>query len=74
MRRKRENEQADFLNHVLGSYIALAVNNPKKYPKKPFLSEEDSKRSASTDEEMEALGRVFAQKIIRKDKNVSDNS
>ena len=27
----------DSLNHILGSYIGLAVNSPKKYPKKPAL-------------------------------------
>lgn len=34
----------DSLNHILGTYIGVAVNSPKKYPKKPALK----KRQANT--------------------------
>lgn len=27
----------DNLNHILGNYMAFAVNDPKSYPKKPLL-------------------------------------
>ncbi len=30
-------QERDMLNHVLGKYIAYANNNPKKYPKSPYL-------------------------------------
>ena len=32
----------DSLNHMLGRYIGYAVNDPKKYPKEPFLEEDKS--------------------------------
>jgi len=28
----------DSLNHILGSYVGVAVNAPKKYPKKPVAT------------------------------------
>lgn len=27
----------DRLNHILGNYIAIGVNDPQKYPEKPIL-------------------------------------
>ena len=39
---ENERREKDFLNHLLGKYISLGVNAPKKYPNKPFLSEETS--------------------------------
>ena len=36
-----EAKQTDQLNHILGEYIAYAVNSPKKYPKKPKLQEDN---------------------------------
>ena len=51
-KRKEEHlKEQDFLNHLLGRYIAYAFNDPKKYPKKPFL--EKTNKHAMTDEEME---------------------
>lgn len=45
----------DSLNYLLGQYIGLAINSPKKYPKKPFLSKYDSVMHPITDE---VLGEV----------------
>jgi hypothetical protein len=36
-REKRQTELTDLLNHMLGKYIRYAFNDPKHYPKKPFL-------------------------------------
>lgn len=38
--KKQENDmlKQDVLNHILGQYIAIAVNDPKHYPKKPYLT------------------------------------
>lgn len=49
----------DFNNFNLGKYIAFAVNDPKKYPKKPFTQEEElggDKKAARvmTDKQMAA--------------------
>jgi len=32
----------DHLNHILGTYVATGVNNPKKYPRKPLLKQPSS--------------------------------
>lgn len=62
-RTTREMERVDILNHLLGNYIALGVNNPKKYPKKPlFQTEKARKKEEMSDEEMEIFGRVLARK------------
>jgi len=29
----------DYLHHILGTYVATGVNNPKKYPRKPLLKQ-----------------------------------
>lgn len=36
-------KQQDQLNHILGNYISIGVNNPKKYPKDPALSANEKK-------------------------------
>lgn len=41
----------DASNFNLGKYISIAVNNPKKYPRKPFLYKPKLKKM--TLEEME---------------------
>lgn len=61
MQRERIKE-SDFLNHILGKYIGYAINDPKKYPSKPFLYEE-VKKEVMNDEQMERkmreLNRAF---------------
>jgi len=48
-------------NYNLGKYIAYAVNDPKKYPKKPFLSELNSLgKKEMTDKEMEDMVKGFS--------------
>ena len=37
-RLQQEQELQDSVNYLLGQYISYAVNDPKKYPKNPFLS------------------------------------
>lgn len=53
-REKEENriKEQDYMNFLLGKYIAYAFNNPKKYPNKPFLHNMGKKKTM-TDEEME---------------------
>ena len=53
----------DLNNYNLGKYIAYAVNDPKKYPKKPFLYNIDVKKKkigedVMSDEEMEKMMRL----------------
>lgn len=60
-KRKRENRLKiqDELNHLLGQYIYIALNNPKEYPKKPFLSEEvKNTKKIQSSEEMERMARI----------------
>lgn len=58
---KKENElqEQDFLNHLLGQYITYAFNNPKKYPKKAYLSKNNANNKQMTDEEMEREAMKF---------------
>ena len=57
---ERQNKRQDHLNHILGNYIATGVNNPKKYPKEPYLSEdkEETKQIAITDAQRQAIVRI----------------
>jgi hypothetical protein len=47
-----EAREADARNHVLGQYIGMAVNAPKKYPREPFLKKHRTPEQM-TPEEME---------------------
>ena len=52
-------KQQDRLNHILGNYIAVGINNPKKYPKKPALSQDESKKTVYTsDSHFEQIARI----------------
>ena len=55
----------DLNNFNLGKYIAYAVNEPKKYPKKPFLYEEETKKrdEPMTVEEMERVMKMNTLKL-----------
>lgn len=58
-RLEREARQTDMLNHILGNYIAVGVNNPKKYPKKPTLHDsKDNKQVFTSDEDYERVARI----------------
>lgn len=49
--------EMDYNNFNLGKYVNLAINNPKNYPKKPFLWEEEEKSKEMTEEEMDWMMR-----------------
>lgn len=49
-------QEIDTFNFILGKYIAYAVNDPKKYPSKPF-TEKATQLEVMTDEEMERRAR-----------------
>jgi len=57
LKREQEVQEKDYLNYLLGHYIAYSFNNPKKYPKKPFLNKKT--KSNMTDEEMEREAMKF---------------
>lgn len=61
---KKRQGLIDAHNYNLGKYVAIAVNDPKKYPKKPFLanSTSDSSKTMSA-EEMEKEGERLALKF-----------
>jgi hypothetical protein len=67
-RQKRQVELADVLNHVLGKYISVAFNNPKKYPKEPILAKENAQPEFLTGKRREIAikARILARKM-RKD-------
>lgn len=46
--------EMDYSNYVLGKYVAFAMHDPKKYPRKPFLWKEEE-RKVMTPEEMEEV-------------------
>lgn len=49
-------KEVDVMNYILGKYIAFAVNDPKRYPTKPF-TEKDTELKPMSDEEMEKQAR-----------------
>jgi len=49
----------DRLNHILGQYVGIAVNNGKEYPQKPYLDREETKQvEPQTVEDMEKIARL----------------
>lgn len=49
-------KEVDLFNYILGKYVAYAVNDPKRYPSKPF-TEKTTQLEPMTDEEMEKQAR-----------------
>jgi hypothetical protein len=49
-------------NFYLGKYINLAVNAPKKYPRKPFFEKEETEDKQMTSNAMEAFARRFTER------------
>lgn len=37
-------KQQDLLNHMLAQYIGFAINDPKKFPSKPYTHQEEQKQ------------------------------
>lgn len=66
-REKRRAIEMDTNNYNLGKYVAIAVNNPKKYPREPFLKElvdrEESAEKVMTVEEMQRVARAITYKL-----------
>jgi hypothetical protein len=60
--KKEENRirEWDQMNHMFGKYISFAVNNPKRYPRKPFL--EKQRKVEMTGDAMERFARRFTMK------------
>ena len=60
MRLSTESKQTDYLNFLLGQYIATGVNDPKNYPKLPYLTKDkdESKHIATTDSQRLAMVRI----------------
>ena len=56
-REQQRLREKDALNYLLGKYITFAFNNPKKYPSKPFLDNNNTDLKPMTDEEMEKQAR-----------------
>lgn len=55
--------EIDVQNHTLGAYIRIAFNDPKKYPKQPFLYKTDetverNENKVMTSSEMEQIIRI----------------
>jgi len=51
-------KEMDINNFNLGKYIAIAFNDPKKYPRKPFLAKlekEKKSKNPMTGKEMERI-------------------
>ena len=58
---KRQKDDMDALNYDLGIYIGLAVNNPKKYPTKPYSQTETQQLEKNmSDERMKEKGKQIA--------------
>lgn len=55
-KQKQKFKDMDALNHLLGQYVGIAFNNPKKYPSKPYTQKEDDLKPM-TDDEMERQAR-----------------
>jgi hypothetical protein len=53
-------KEVDSLNFLLGKYIAFAINEPKKYPKEPFLSKKTGRIMKA--EEMEEMAKRITKK------------
>lgn len=40
---RHQAELSDYMNFILGKYIAFSVNDPKKYPLEPYTSAQKEK-------------------------------
>lgn len=55
---KERVEEIDYMNFLLGKYIAYACNDPKKYPNKPFLQDNEEETRDMSLEELERQARL----------------
>lgn len=56
-------KEGDWMNWVLGSYISMAFNNPKKYPKQALLSKENNAKIEMSDIEIENQIKLMNSKL-----------
>lgn len=56
--------ESDLNNYNLGKYIAYAVNEPKKYPRKPFLYREIE--SLDQKKEKKVMTGVEMERLVRR--------
>lgn len=78
---RRRSREVDYLNWILGRYVAIAFNSPKKYPDRPLLSkseeEEQKRQKTMSDEEMSIQMRknfILARGIDKSRKKDGTNS
>lgn len=57
-KQKERYREVDYMNFMLGKYISFAVNEPSKYPTKPFLDEAEEKHTEMTVSEMERQAKI----------------
>lgn len=55
IKEKNRVKEMDTLNYILGKYIGFAINDPKHYPRKPFLDNERKELQPLSDNEMEKI-------------------
>lgn len=65
MKEKNRAIEIDAHNYNLGRYLTYAYHNPKKYPKKPFLAE-DQKPQVMSGEDMERVARSITNRLKNK--------
>ena len=58
-KRNLELADRDLTNHVLGHYISLAFNSPKKYPKKPLMKQQTAKAIETKEEKINRIANMF---------------
>ena len=59
-------KEIDSQNYNLGVYISYAFNSPKRYPKKPFLSDigkKKTKQKVMSEKDMQDFAKSFASKF-----------
>jgi len=55
LKQKARMREWDMMNYMLGRYLTFAFNQPKNYPRKPFLDGKFEDKKEMTDEEMEKM-------------------
>jgi len=56
----RRQQDLDQLNFLLGQYISIGNNDPKKYPKEPFLTEKKQTPKDMSDSQMQEEAKRIA--------------
>ena len=68
-RLKQEAKNIDTLNHIFGNYIMSAVHEPKKYPREPYMVEEEKREALISRTDESRIARVRKLYGKRKDGN-----